>query len=87
MSQMGLVSRVTPVHTAKRNCTRDEGGPFEFGDQVLLGFIAEPRSDVGHRPDSGVVIAPLEPDSAERREPCAMPMPKPISWPASRAWL
>ena len=24
MSQMGLVSRVTPVHTAMRNCTRDE---------------------------------------------------------------
>jgi hypothetical protein len=25
-----------PVHTAKRNCTRDEGGPFEFGNQVLI---------------------------------------------------
>ena len=23
-----LVSRVTPVHTAVRNCTRDEGWPF-----------------------------------------------------------
>ncbi len=33
---MGLVSRVTPVHTAKRNCTRDGGGPFEFGNQVLI---------------------------------------------------
>ena len=33
---MGLVSRVTPVQTAKRNCTRDEGGPFEFGNQVLI---------------------------------------------------
>ena len=32
----GLVSRVSPVHTAKRNCTRDEGGPFEFGNQVLI---------------------------------------------------
>ena len=31
-----LVSRVTPVHTAMRNCTRDEGGPFEFGNQVLI---------------------------------------------------
>jgi hypothetical protein len=31
-----LVSRVTPVHTAVRNCTRDEGGPFEFGNQVLI---------------------------------------------------
>ena len=36
MSEMGLVSRVTPVQTAKRNCTRDEGGPFEFGNQVLI---------------------------------------------------
>ena len=31
---MGLVSRVTPVQTALRNCTGDEGGPFGFGDQV-----------------------------------------------------
>jgi hypothetical protein len=29
------VSRVTPVHTALRICTRDEGGPFEVGNQVL----------------------------------------------------
>src|SRR6476620_493718 len=33
-SALGLVSRVTPVHTAMRNCTRDEGRPFGFGDQV-----------------------------------------------------
>jgi hypothetical protein len=32
----GLVSRVSPVQTALRNCTRDEGGPFEFGNQVLI---------------------------------------------------
>ena len=32
----GIVSRVTPVHTAVRNCTRDEGRPFEIGDQVLI---------------------------------------------------
>ena len=31
----GIVSRVTPVHTVLRNCTRDEGGPFEVGNQVL----------------------------------------------------
>jgi hypothetical protein len=35
MSQMGLVSRVTPVQTALRNCTRDEGRSFEVGNQVL----------------------------------------------------
>jgi len=28
------VSRASPVHTALRNCTGDEGGPFGFGDQV-----------------------------------------------------
>jgi hypothetical protein len=33
---MGLVSRVTPVHTALRNCARDEGWPFDFGNQVLI---------------------------------------------------
>ena len=35
-SAIGIVSRVTPVHTAVRNCTRDEGGPFEVGNQVLI---------------------------------------------------
>ena len=35
MSELGLVSRVAPVHTATRNCTGDEGGPFGFGDQVV----------------------------------------------------
>src|SRR5262245_65663386 len=34
MSELGLVSRASPVHTVMRNCTRDEGGPFGFGDQV-----------------------------------------------------
>jgi predicted DNA-binding transcriptional regulator YafY len=33
---LGFVSRVTPVHTAMRNCTRDEGRSFEFGNQVLI---------------------------------------------------
>ncbi len=28
------MSRASPVHTAVRNCTRDEGRPFGFGDQV-----------------------------------------------------
>src|ERR1017187_5315169 len=36
MSANGSVSRVSPVHTAMRNCTRDEGGPFEVGNQVLI---------------------------------------------------
>jgi hypothetical protein len=32
----GFVSRVTPVHTAMRNSTRDEGRPFEVDNQVLI---------------------------------------------------
>jgi hypothetical protein len=32
---MGRVSRVSPVQTAMRNCTRDEGRSFEVGSQVL----------------------------------------------------
>jgi hypothetical protein len=36
MSAPGLVSRASPVHTAMRNCTRDEGRPFEVGNQVLI---------------------------------------------------
>jgi hypothetical protein len=31
---MGLVSRASPVHTGMRNCMRDEGRPFGFGNQV-----------------------------------------------------
>ena len=33
-SAVGRVSRVTPVQTALRNCTRDGGRPSGFGDQV-----------------------------------------------------
>ena len=35
-SARGLVSRVSPVQTAMRNCTRDEGRSFGFGNQVLI---------------------------------------------------
>ena len=36
VSVSGLVSRVSPVQTAMRNCTRDEGRSFEVGNQVLI---------------------------------------------------
>src|SRR5204863_3136734 len=36
LSAVGLVSRVSPVQTALRNCTRDEGRSFEVGNQVLI---------------------------------------------------
>jgi len=36
MSLLGLVSRISPVHTAVCNCTRDEGRPFGIGNQLLI---------------------------------------------------
>ena len=36
MTASGLVSRASPLHTVMRNCTRYEGGPFGFGNQVLI---------------------------------------------------
>ena len=36
MPGSGRVSRVSSVQTAMRNCTRDEGRSFEFGNQVLI---------------------------------------------------
>jgi hypothetical protein len=36
MSAHGIVSRVTPVQMGLPNCTRDEGRPFEVGNQVLV---------------------------------------------------
>jgi hypothetical protein len=41
-SGTGLVSRVTPVQTAMRNCTRDEGRSFEVGNQVLISNHRKP---------------------------------------------
>ena len=52
MSLMGLVSRVTPVHTAMRNCTGDEGRSFEVGNQVLISShrkLLSSKSDGGER--------------------------------------
>ncbi len=42
MTGLGRVSRVSPVQTALRNCTRDEGGPFGFGDRELIPSCRKP---------------------------------------------
>jgi hypothetical protein len=42
---MSPVSRALPVHTAMPNCTRDEGGPFEVGNQVLISGHRKGRRD------------------------------------------
>jgi hypothetical protein len=61
-----LVSRVTPVQTALRNCTGDEGRPFGFGDQVAdpkPPRAAAVKSRGGERRDGISLLRP-------RREPC-----------------
>jgi hypothetical protein len=44
MTGPGLVSRVSPVQTALRNCTRDKGRSFEVGNQVLISSHRKPLS-------------------------------------------
>jgi hypothetical protein len=44
VSEMGRVSRGSPVQTAMRNCTRDEGRSFEVGNQVLISSHRKPLS-------------------------------------------
>src|SRR5262249_28483079 len=34
------------VHTAVRNCTRDEGGPFGFGNQGLISSHRKPLRSI-----------------------------------------
>jgi hypothetical protein len=69
MTGSGLVSRVTPVHTAMRNCTGDEGRPFGFGDQVAdpkPPQAAVVKSDGGER--CGNVGAMIPAGKVERGE-------------------
>ena len=40
---MALCHECRPSWTV-RNCTRDEGGPFEFGNQVLISSHRKPLS-------------------------------------------
>src|SRR5271166_6004805 len=50
---LGFVSRVSPVQTAYRNCTRDEGRSFEVGNQVLISshrkLLLSKKSNGGER--------------------------------------
>jgi len=40
-SALGRVSRAHRLSTTMRNCTRDEGGPFEAGNQVQVSSHRE----------------------------------------------
>ena len=60
MALMGLVSRISPVQTAVCNCTRDEGGPFGIGNQLLISshrkllWSKATVVNVAEKPDQGV---------------------------------
>ena len=59
---MGLwyCARVSPVHTALRNCTRDEGRPFEVGNQVLISSHRKLHRDCPDRQNlAGSRIIPV----------------------------
>jgi hypothetical protein len=63
-TSMGLVSRVSPVQTALRNCTRDEGRSFEVGNRVLISnhrrLVRQSHACNPH----GAIIALQHPDTA-----------------------
>src|SRR6516165_425763 len=44
MAEKGRVSRTHRLRTTVRNCTRDEGGPFEAGSQVQVSSHRKLRS-------------------------------------------
>src|ERR1700732_3544876 len=71
-SESGLVSRVSPVHTAVRNCTRDEGMPFGFGDQVAdpkPPRVAAVKSRGGERRgNAGTMIPAGKVERGERKQ-------------------
>ena len=66
------MSRVTPVHTALRNCMRDEGRPFGFGDQVAdpkPPQAAVVKSDGGERCGNvGAMISAGKIERGERKQ-------------------
>jgi hypothetical protein len=69
------VSRASPVHTALRNCTGDEGRPFGFGDQVVdpkLPQAAAGKSYGGERcGKAGMMIPAGEVERGERKRTAA----------------
>ena len=71
MSAEGRVSRASPVQTEVRNCTRDEGRPFGFGDQVADPKPPQAATDKirgGERcGNAGAVIPAGEVERGERK--------------------
>ena len=74
MFDKGLVSRVTPVHTAVRNCTRDEGRSFEVDDQVLISShrkLLWSKATVVNVAESRDMISPGTVERGERKRTAA----------------
>ena len=75
---MGLASRVTPVHTALRNSTRDEGGPFGFDDQESIpshrkllwskAMVVSVAEKAGHDHAAKIARARRRGDRVKRRD-------------------
>src|SRR2546430_13269801 len=89
MTAVGLVSRASPVHTVVRNCTRDEGGPFGFGDQVAdpkPPQAAVAKSHGGKRCGNvGTTIPAGTVERGERKRTVAeVKVPITAAWRASR---
>ncbi len=58
--------RALPVQTASRNCMTDEGGPFGFGNQMLISshtLLAEIVEEAGFPKGVVNVVKPTRPDS------------------------
>ena len=58
-----VVSRVSPVQTAIRNCTRDEGRPSRSAE-VLISSHRSCRGDPTLATPHGAIIALQHPDTA-----------------------
>ena len=91
MSVLGLVSQASPVHTAVRNCTRDEGRPFGFGDQVadpkppraaaVKSRGGERRGNVGTVIPAGKVERGERKRSKPRDYPGSLPLEAALRYP------
>jgi hypothetical protein len=77
--QLGIADRLDlyGIFDLRQHSRADEDLPW-------FGLVAEPGGDVRYGPDGRIVEASFKPDGAERGNPGAIPMPKPMSCPSRR---
>jgi hypothetical protein len=68
MTAMGRVSRGSPVQTAMRNCTKDEGRSFEAGSQVPASNRCKLLSSKAMVVSVAVNVGRIPPGEVERGE-------------------